>query len=314
LEKTLFSALKLREALFKSKETDAYRLINGEGDSLPGLIVDKYGPYLVVQVGALGMRKLLPWFLERLKKHLSPVGIYEKSTGSSLKEEGMEPCEQVLVGEIPDRVQILEEGIRFKVDIKKGQKTGFFLDHREMRKVAADLAKGARVLNAFCYTGGFTLAALKGGATHVDSVDVSESALKLCKENVSLNGFKAENHGFYQEDVFEFLQTNPLDYDLVILDPPAFAKKKNDLQAACKGYQQIFRLAIEKMPSNSFLIVSSCSYHVSPDLFQKIVFQSTTQAKRPVRIIGAHRLAFDHPVNLFHPESAYLKSLVLALF
>lgn len=311
LQKTLEEALSLRKDLLQSEQTTACRLVNGEGDGLPGLIIDKYGPYLVVQTGALGMRKLLPWFIEELNGRLEIQGVYDKSTGGSLKEEGLEPRQEVLWGEVPDRVEILEEGIRYIVEIKKGQKTGFFLDQREMRKWVRELSKGKRVLNGFCYTGGFSLAAMHGGASRVDSVDISGSAMQLCHENVILNGFNPHEHGFHQADVFDFLDKQACDYDLVILDPPAFAKKKKDIPAATKGYKRIFGQALRTMPQGSYLLVSSCSHYISQELFEQCVREAGQEAGRPLKVIGRHRLACDHPENLFHPESTYLKSLLV---
>ena len=314
LKKTLFGAIALRQMLLNNPQTTAYRLVNGEGDGLPGLIIDKYGPYLVVQTGALGMRKLLPFFLEQLKERFPLQGIYDKSSESVLKEEGIDPQENTLWGNIPDLVEIKEEGIRFNVSIKRGQKTGFFLDQREMRKQVSELSKGKQVLNAFCYTGGFTLAALKGGAHHVDSVDVSASALEMCKQNILLNGYEASRNQCYQEDVFEFLTMRLCDYDLLILDPPAFAKKKKDIPSAIKGYKKIFEMAMRKMPSPSLLLVSSCSYYISEEIFEYILRDAALEAKRSARIIGRHRLALDHPINLYHAESSYLKSLLIEIY
>jgi 23S rRNA (cytosine1962-C5)-methyltransferase len=311
LKHTLSRALDLRKNFVR--EGSACRLINGEGDALPGLIVDQYGPYLVMQSGALGMRKLLPFFIEEFKERLPIAGIYDKSTGASLKEEGMNPQEKLLWGRVPDRVAIVEEGMKFYVDLKTGQKTGFFLDQREMRKTVSSLAKGRRVLNGFSYTGGFTIAALKGGATFVDSVDISPTALALCKENVLANGFSHQNTRYIQEDVFDYLSSNTCDYDLMILDPPAFAKKKKDIPAAAKGYKRLFKLAMQKMCEKSILVVSSCSYYLSEEHFEKIVFEAALEVLRPLCVIGRHRHAFDHPINLFHRESNYLKSLILAI-
>lgn len=313
LKKSLKKALELRQSLLNNPETTAYRLVNGEGDSLPSLIIDRYGPYLVIQTGSLGMRKLIPFWVEHLRELLPIAGIYDKSTAGSLREEGIEPQENVLWGEVPDFVDIKENGIRFTVSLKKGQKTGFFLDHREMRALVRGLSSGKRVLNAFCYTGGFTLAALKGGAEHVDSVDVSGSALELCSQNVLLNGFDASKNQCYAQDVFDFLAHNSCSYDLAILDPPAFAKKKKDISAASKGYKRIFEMAMRKMPSPSLLLLSSCSYYISEEHFEGIVKEAALEAKRPARIIGRHRLAFDHPINLFHGESSYLKSLLIEI-
>jgi len=313
LIRTLKAALQLRNPLIHSNETTAFRIINGEGDGFPGLVIDKYGPYLVTQTGALGMRKLLPWLIEQLKNLLPFEGIYDKSTGSSLKEEGIEPRTEILWGAVPERLEILEENIRFIVEIKKGQKTGFFLDQREMRNWVKTLSRGKKVLNGFCYTGGFSLAALFGGAARVDSVDISGPALQICRENVLLNGFDPNEHGFYQADVFDFLDQKQSEYDLVILDPPAFAKKKKDIPAALKGYQRIFSQAMRTMPSGSYLLMSSCSHYINQDLFENCVREAALRANRTFRIIGRHRLASDHPENPFHSESAYLKSLCVFL-
>jgi 23S rRNA (cytosine1962-C5)-methyltransferase len=310
LEHTLEEALQLRKPLLSNQQTTACRLVNGEGDGLPGLIIDKYGPYLVVQTGALGMRMLLPWVTSQLQNRLEIAGIYDKSTGGSLKEEGIEPRETILFGHIPDRIEILEKGVRYFVEIKKGQKTGFFLDQRAMRAWVRELAHGKTVLNGFSYTGGFSLAALKGGAKRVDSVDISEQALQLCKENVQLNDFSEKSCGFYQADMFAYLDTCRSDYDFIILDPPGFAKKKKDIPAALKGYQHIFCRALEKLPKGSYLLLSSCSYYISQSLFENSLLQAAHSQRRPLRVIGRHRLAVDHPENPFHPESSYLKSLV----
>lgn len=285
-------------------ETTAFRLINGEGDFLPGLVVDRYGDLSVVQIGTLGMEKLKPLILELL-----PGRVYEKSNLSARKEEGLGPFEGWLRGEGSARVEVLEEGIRFLVDPREGQKTGFFLDQRENRKRIRDLAKDKRVLNLFSYTGGFTLAALAGGARVADSVDISEKACELVRQNTALNGFKEQK--VVAADVFEFLRGEPIDYDVVILDPPAFAKKERDKIQACRGYKDINRLAMAKMPKNSLLLTCSCSHHVDEALFQKVLFQASLEAGRVVQIVGKHLLAADHPVNICHPEGDYLKSFLL---
>jgi 23S rRNA (cytosine1962-C5)-methyltransferase len=313
LTQTLERAVRLRSTFFYQTHTTAYRLVNGEGDGLPGLIIDRYGPYLVFQIGALGMRHLLPFFIEKLVKKMQVEGIYEKSIGSSLKEECLKPREEVLWGNVPDFVTIKEEGIQFEVALKSGQKTGFFLDQREMRKWIAELAKGKKVLNGCCYTGGFTLAALKGGAAQVDSVDVSASAIELCKKNVFLNGHADAHANFFQEDIFDFINSKGCDYELVILDPPAFAKKKKDIPAAMKGYKRLFGSAIQRMPECALLLASSCSYYMNEPLFERILNECTISIQRPARVLGRHRHALDHPINPFHPESSYLKSLVLMI-
>lgn len=302
------NAIAFRKSLF-NQNTTAYRLINGEGDSLPGLIVDVYGEVLVLQISTLGMDKLKPSVIKILQKELHPKGIYEKSLLPSRKEEGMSPFQEMLHGAIPVPLIVLENGLKFQVDPVKGQKTGFFLDQREMREYVRGLSQGKRVLNAFAYTGGFSVYALAGGAALVDSIDISKDAMEIAKTNCSINGFD-KNVSFYAEDAFDFLRTSSMNYDLVILDPPAFAKRAKDVVQACRGYKDINRVALQKMPKGSILITCSCSHFIDEKLFGQVIFQAASEAKRDVRIIGKHRLAFDHPINLFHPEGNYLKSLV----
>ncbi len=306
----LESALRLRTTFFDNQTTTAYRLINGEGDGLPGVIVDRYNNALVLQISTLGMEKLKVHLVNYLKEKLYPSFIYEKSSSASRLEEGLKLHEQTLFGDLEDQITILENGLKFLVSPIQGQKTGFFLDHREMREQVRNLSKGKRVLNCFAYTGGFSVYAASGGATLVDSVDISEVAIKFAQKNAQLNSITIPMR-FYTEDVFQFLRQSPLEYDLIILDPPAFAKRQKDIISACRGYKDINRIAIQKMPPRSLLLTSSCSYYVDEQLFQKVVFQASVEAKRTVRIIGRHRLAVDHPINIFHPEGDYLKSLLL---
>lgn len=310
IEANLNAALKLRDHFFSSSMTTAYRLVNGEGDFLPGLIVDRYGSGIVIQISTLGMEKLKPYFLDYFQSKLKPSFIYEKSTLPSRKEEGLTPFEDILFGSLDQTIEVLENGLKFLVSPQEGQKTGFFLDHREMREQVRHLSLNKRVLNCFAYTGGFSVYAASGGANRVDSVDISETAMQLAKKNAELNTFTIPMQ-FIAEDVFQFLRQSPLDYDLVILDPPAFAKRQKDVIAACRGYKDINRIALQKIPSEGLLLTSSCSYFVDEELFQKVVFQAAIEAKRNVRIIGRHRLAIDHPINICHPEGDYLKSLLL---
>jgi 23S rRNA (cytosine1962-C5)-methyltransferase len=295
---------------FFSSGTTAYRLINGEGDFLPGLIIDRYEKGFVVQISTLGMENLKPYLLDYLIETFQPTFIYEKSLLLSRKEEGMKATEQLLYGKLEEEVSIRENGIKFLVNPVQGQKTGFFLDHREMRAQVKNLSKDKRVLNCFAYTGGFSIYAAAGGATQVDSVDISKVALNLAHKNAELNGVSSCMH-FYPKDVFQFLRESSLDYNLIILDPPAFAKHRKDIIPACRGYKDINRIALQKMPSQSLLLTSSCSYYVNEQLFQKVVFQAAVEARRQVRIIGRHRLGIDHPLNIYHPEGDYLKSLWL---
>ncbi len=308
---SLSQALELRRSLIRKDLTTAFRWVNGEGDHLPGLIVDLYGSVAVIQIGTLGIELLKPLIVKELC-HLAPLtGIYEKSLLPTRKEEGLDPIEGTRWGEVPDEIEILEEQSRFIVAVKKGQKTGFFLDQREMRKWIGSLSKERKVLNCFSYSGGFSIAALKGGAPQVDSVDLSEDALQLARRNMAINGFDTTKHQTYCEDVFQFLNTHPLDYEIVILDPPAFAKKKEDIQQALKGYRRLNRKALEKMPKKSLLLTCSCSYHIDSEAFEMVIRQAALEAKRSVKVLGHHRLGYDHPINLFHPESSYLKSLLL---
>lgn len=313
IKQNVDAAVTLREVLFDPKITNAYRLINGEGDCLPGLIVDRYDKLLVIQISTLGMERLKNTIVDYLLERCHPEAIYEKSLLPSRKEEGLKDVSGWVSGPSLAEVEVKENGLKFMVAPEQSQKTGFFLDHRDMRQLVRQMAKGKRVLNAFAYTGGFSVYALAGGATSVDSVDISEQAMAMARRNVEINGFNPAKQGFYAEDVFQFLRERELDYDLVVLDPPAFAKKKKDVVAGCRGYKDINRLAMQKMGKKTFLLTCSCSHHVDETLFQQVVFQAAAEANRNARIIGRHRLAADHPVNIFHPESDYLKSLLLYL-
>lgn len=317
LKRKIENAIELRKTLLNFDQTNAYRLINGEGDAFPGLIIDLYDRTVVLQISTKGIEKLKSLIVELIKELLEPDLIYEKSLLPSRREEGLKDFQGILYAKDSGRtlqpIQVRENGILFEVDLEKSQKTGFFLDHREMREWVRTLAKGKRVLNAFSYTGGFTAYALAGGAIQVDSLDISQPAIDAVKKNLLLNGFSIEKAHYYCADAFQFLRESPLDYDLVILDPPAFAKKKKDLIAGCRGYKDINRVALEKMPKGSFLLTCSCSYYVTEELFQQVLFQASEEAKREVQIVGKHRLACDHPINIYHPESDYLKSFLLYL-
>lgn len=308
---SLNQAFTLRKQLFDDSITNAYRLVNGEGDLLPGLIVDRYNQTLVIQILTLGMEKLRPLILKHLIKTFNPQSIYEKSNQGSRKEEGLPLLEKFVHGKEHDEVEILEKGLKFIVSIREGQKTGFFLDQREMREKVRQLSKGKKVLNCFSYTGGFSIYALAGGAVSAASIDISGKALDTSVKNVALNGFPKEKHEAIEADVFTYLREQELPYDIVILDPPAFAKGKKDVIPACRGYKDINRVAIKKMKPGSILITCSCSAYIDTDLFQKVVFQAAAEAGRQVQIIGRHTLAADHPINIFHPETEYLKSLIL---
>lgn len=308
LRKKLIEAFALRTNFFDSK-TNAYRLINAEGDGIPGLIVDSYNGYLVIQVHTQGIENLKSFFIEQLIDLAQPKGIYEKSLSPSRQEEGLQPVEGLCYGEIPETIEILENGLKFAVSIPHGQKTGFFLDQRSMRAQIGQLSKGRKVLNCFAYSGGFSIYALNGGAESVTSVDSCAKACELAQKNTTLNNL--QGHTVVQSDVFEFLDRADFNYDLVILDPPAFAKKKGNINHALKGYQRLNEKVLRKLPPRSLLLTCSCSYFIDETMFQLALFTASRRAERNVRIIGKQSLAPDHPISITHPEGSYLKSLLL---
>ncbi len=312
LERAVIDAISLRKGLFDPTITNCYRLINGEGDRIPGLIVDRYDDHLCLQIGTMGIEKLKNLIVSLLLKHLEKINcIYEKSDLQTRHQEGLSSIETVLYGCLNSELKCLENGICFAIDMVHGQKTGFFLDQREMRQMVGLLSKGKTVLNCFSYSGGFSLYALKQGAMKVRSIDISKKAIELVEQNIELNGLSLQKHQGITQDVFEFLKSSLIQEDLVILDPPAFAKKKEHVIQACKGYKEINRQTMSKMKKGGLLLTASCSYHVDENLFQQVIFQAACEAKREIKILSRHRLGMDHPINIFHPEGDYLKSLLL---
>jgi 23S rRNA (cytosine1962-C5)-methyltransferase len=311
VDKRIAEAISLRERMFDRLMTNCYRLINAEGDWLPGLIVDIYDEYAVVQINTHGMERLKSFIVEKLKTRVKLRGIYERSQSGARRQEGLPDSVGPLFGECPKDVLVKENGLSFLVSIDEGQKTGFFLDQREMRQLISRLGKNKRVLNCFSYTGGFSLFALKGGAASVTSVDSSEEACRYAMENTLLNHIPLAQHQVVKADVFDYLKDCKETFDVAILDPPAFAKKRQDVNDACRGYKEINRRVFEKMPPDSYLLTCSCSYFIDENLFQQVVFQAAIEAKREVAICSRHIQATDHPVSLFHPEGEYLKSLLL---
>ncbi len=304
-------AKRLRDE-FIQPNTNAYRLIHSEGDFLPGLIADRYGDYLVVQFLTAGMEALKQTILDALKYVFNPKGIYEHDDTDARRMEGLEESTHVLSGEQPpDFVEISEYGHKFIVDIKLGQKTGFFLDQRESRRKIANHSKDKRVLNCFAYTGGFSVYAAKAGAKSVTSVEVQERAVNNMKTNFELNGLSGSQYEFVCEDVFDYLRSEKQIYDLIILDPPAFCKHKNQVQQAARGYKDINLYAMKRISSGGILFTSSCSTFIDPDLFQKIIFGAAKDASRNVQIIEKTSHSFDHPINIYHPEGEYLKGFFL---
>jgi 23S rRNA (cytosine1962-C5)-methyltransferase len=306
-------AIALRRSFFDREDTDCYRLINAEGDFLPGLIVDEYAETLVVQFTTLGMDTLRSWIVDTLTEICGNLRVFEKSTGQSRKKEGLENVEGWIRGEGDGVIDITERGLKYRIALLGSQKTGLFLDQREMRGLVRQLAQGRTVLDCCSYVGGFSVNALAGGALSADSVDYDAVALERAKENAALNNIAPEKLSTYPQDVFDFLRRKPQPhtYDFIILDPPAFAKRSTDLDQAKKAYTDLNRMAMEMLPAGGLLLTCSCSYQMDAQTFQTVAFHAARQAKRNVRILERHRQAVDHPVNLFHPEGDYLKSLVL---
>ncbi|MCX7912518.1 MAG: class I SAM-dependent rRNA methyltransferase [Dehalococcoidales bacterium] len=305
-------AVALRYRFFDTGQTDAFRLINAEGDAIPGLIADLYRDTVVLQVTTLGMERLKSLVLGILVEAVKPACIYEKSVLPSRREEGLRDAEGALYGKLEEPLQIRENGLAFLIRVTGAQKTGFYLDQREMRRLTRDLATGKRVLNAFGYTGAFSVYACTGGAHRVDTVEVSEEALKLARDNFKINNIPEGTGRFFGEDVFAFLRrAGPDEYDFIILDPPAFAKKKSDVMSACRGYKDINRLAIQKVATDGLVMTFSCSHFVDEALFRKVVFEAAAETGRKVRILQKYRQPFDHPINIYHPETEYLKGFLL---
>lgn len=305
-------ALALRQELTISEHTNCYRLIHAEGDFFPGLICDIYDDTAVLQllIQATARRKEL--FVACLQK-LGFEKVYFKSKTSSAKLENIREESRWLLGEGEGHIKVTEHGLQFIADPVEGQKTGFFIDQRENRNLLRQLAAGKRVLNTFCYTGGFSVYALAGGATEVVSVDISKKAVALCEETVELN-FKGEaRHTAVAEDCFQYLRGlgEQNAFDLIVLDPPAFAKNARSVPNATRGYKELNLMAFQKVRPNGLVMSYSCSQNISKDLFQKVVFGAAADAGRNVRIIAHLGQPVDHPVNIFHPESEYLKGLLL---
>ncbi len=303
-------ALETRKRYMPSR-TNAYRLIHSEGDFLSGLTVDVYGDFLVAEFNTAGINAWKSVIVKCLQKYFPAHSIFERSDSDLRKWEGLKRSVGVLSGkEPPEAIEIEEHGLLFGVDIQGGQKTGFFLDQRESREVVRGLSAGKRVLNCFAYTGGFSVYAAKGGAREVVSVESSEPAVAMGRKNFERNQLGAEQSVWAQQDVFDYLRATKKEFDMIILDPPAFCKSKNQIQPAARGYKDINLQALKQLPKGGLLFTFSCSSYITPDLFQKIIFGAASDAKRDVRILKKTSHAFDHPINIYHPEGEYLKGLL----
>jgi len=296
------------------QRTTAYRIANAESDGLPGLVVDRYDSYLVVQFLTLGIERWRETILDLLEELLQPAGIYERDDVAVRQKEGLEERTGVLRGkDPPDELEILENGWRFLVDVKRGQKTGFYLDQRENRARVARYASGREALNCFAYTGGFSVYAAGAGAASITNTDVSADALRLCADNMALNDLSDVAMENRVGNVFEELRryrSQGRQFDLIVLDPPKFAAAQSQVRAATRGYKDINLLAMQLLRPNGLLATFSCSGLVSADLFQKVLFGASVDAGRRVQILEMLTQASDHPILLSFPESAYLKGAV----
>jgi 23S rRNA (cytosine1962-C5)-methyltransferase len=309
----LSEAFKVRKSLdLVRPDNDIYRLVHGEGDQLPGLIIDVYGQTAVMQAHSVGMhccrQEIAEALIEACEGEVKHV--YYKSETTLPYKADLHQENGFLVGGDETNVAT-ENGLKFHIDWLKGQKTGFFIDQRENRKLLESYSKGKSVLNMFCYTGGFSVYAMRGGATQVHSVDSSAKAIDLTRANAELNFPGDKRHEAFAEDAFKFLEQAGSNYDLVILDPPAFAKHKDALRNALKGYTRLNSIAFQKIRKGGIVFTFSCSQAVNKDQFRLAVFTAAAQSGRHVRILHQIHQPADHPINIYHPEGEYLKGLVL---
>jgi 23S rRNA (cytosine1962-C5)-methyltransferase len=319
-----FVAERVRDAVDLRKRvvppgTDGHRLVNAEGDFLPGLVIDRFGGVLVVQSSTEGTARARPLWLPPLLEAFPGATVVQKNNLSSRKGEGLSQDDELLAGDaMPVRAAFREHGLSFVAEISAGQKTGFFLDQRENRHLVRSLAAGRSLLNLFSYSGAFGVAALAGGATRVAHVDVSGAALELARENHLRNGqpvLGAESRVETREaDVFDDLRARVAAgerWGFIVTDPPAFAKRKADVDKACRGYKDINRLAFQLLAPGGLLLACSCSGPISPDLFQKVIFAAALDARRPARLLERRGAGPDHPVSIDCPEGDYLKAFLL---
>lgn len=289
--------------------TDGYRVVFGEADGVPGLVVDRYGKTLVIQISTAGMDKLKDTAVAALIKTFSPDVIVERSEGASRQEEGLEPSSGLLAGESSGPAAFLEDGMRFSADVLEGQKTGFFLDQRELRRAVSPLAGGKRALNLFSYSGAAGIAAIRGGAISVHNVDSSADALAACGAHAAANGIAEDAFTTEQADIFQFLGAHlEPEYDLVIMDPPALIKSRRDVEEGKKAYHFLNRAAMRLVKNGGVFVTSSCSHYLPEEDFTYLLRRASVQNGIVLSTLAATRQAADHPVSVYFPESAYLKS------
>ncbi|MBR3512824.1 MAG: class I SAM-dependent rRNA methyltransferase [Bacteroidaceae bacterium] len=313
-QRRLSVAYQARQAMgLCQQHNNTFRLVHGEGDNLPGLIIDIYGPTAVMQAHSVGMHMCRQEIAEALQQVMGERvrNIFYKSETTLPFKAGLGQENGFLLGGSPENVAV-ENGLKFHIDWLRGQKTGFFVDQRDNRSLLEHYSNGRRVLNMFCYTGGFSVYAMRGGAQLVHSVDSSAKAVELVNQNVALNFAGDQRHEAFAEDAFKYLERmQPHQYDLIILDPPAFAKHKDALHNALKGYTRLNAKAFEKIQPGGILFTFSCSQAVSKEQFRMAVFTAAAQSGRRVRILHQLHQPADHPINIYHPEGEYLKGLVL---
>ncbi len=309
----LTQAYALRKTLnLMRADNNSFRLVHGEGDFLPGLVVDIYGSTAVMQAHSPGMhfaRNIIAQALTHLPGEIVKNVYYKSETTLPFKAQ-LDPQNDYIIGGYDTDVA-MENGLKFHVDWLKGQKTGFFVDQRENRSLLERYSKGRKVLNMFCYTGGFSFYAMRGGAQLVHSVDSSAKAIKLTNDNVELNFPADDRHQAFAQDAFKYLDEMTTDYDLIVLDPPAFAKHKSALKNALIGYRKLNAKAFDKIKPGGIIFTFSCSQAVNKEQFRLAVFSAAAMSRRKVRILHQLTQPADHPINIYHPEGEYLKGLVL---
>lgn len=310
----ILQSIELRKQIIDISNTNAYRLINAESDSLPGMIVDKYNDFIVCQFLSAGAEFWKQEIVNELSALLNPSGIYERSDVEVREKEGLDPVSGILFGEAPpDFVEIIENGIKFFVDIKNGHKTGFYIDQRDNRKLIENYSSGKEILNCFSYTGGFSAYAIKGGAVKITNVDSSLDALSLAEKNLLLNSIDSSKYENVVDDVFKYLRKlrdANKHFDIIILDPPKFAESASQVEKAGRGYKDINLLAIKLLNTNGLLVTFSCSGHITTDLFTKIISDAALDSGKTVHIIKHLTQSSDHTMLTSFPESLYLKGLI----
>ena len=315
IQRRITESVARRDGIFKSSKTNCARLVAHESDLLPGLIVDRYGDWISFQIVTAGMERWRSEIIATLKNVCRPVGIMERSDDAVREKEGLPLRNEVVFGKAPESpVEVLENGMRLFVDILGGHKTGFYLDQRDNRAIIRDYAKDKRVLNCFSFTGGFSVSAMLGGAKDIINVDESGPALEISRKNLEANGFPTRDEQFVRADVFKLLRDYKAageSFDLIILDPPKFVTSTAQIDRACRGYKDLSLLSMQLLKPGGLLATFSCSGLISRDLFQKVVFGASVDAKCNMQIIKHLSQSVCHPTLLSFPESLYLKGFLL---